>query len=93
MSYIRAEEVLPKELIETIQHYVNGAAIYIPSVKKKDWGSNTDTKAVLAERNRRICREYAEGTAVKVLAVRYALAEKTIHKIIRKQKTDGSEKD
>jgi len=31
MSYIRAEEVLPKELIETIQQYVNGKAIYIPS--------------------------------------------------------------
>ena len=30
MSYIRAEEVLPKELIETIQQYVNGKAIYIP---------------------------------------------------------------
>lgn len=29
MSYIRAEEVLPKELIETIQQYVNGKAIYI----------------------------------------------------------------
>ena len=27
MSYIRAEEVLPKELIETIQQYVNGKAI------------------------------------------------------------------
>ncbi len=29
MSYIRAEEVLLKELIETIQQYVNGKAIYI----------------------------------------------------------------
>lgn len=24
MSYVRAEDVLPKELIETIQQYVNG---------------------------------------------------------------------
>lgn len=38
MSYIRAEEVLPKELIETIQQYVNGKAIYIPSTSKKEWG-------------------------------------------------------
>ena len=43
MSYIRAEEVLPKELIETIQQYVNGKAIYIPSTSKKEWGSHTDT--------------------------------------------------
>ena len=32
MSYISAEDVLPKELIETIQQYVNGKAIYIPSL-------------------------------------------------------------
>lgn len=44
MSYIRAEEVLPKELIETIQQYVNGKAIYIPSTSKKEWGSHTDTR-------------------------------------------------
>ena len=46
MSYIRAEEVLPKELIETIQQYVNGKAIYIPSTSKKEWGSHTDTRPV-----------------------------------------------
>lgn len=93
MSYIRAEEVLPKELIETIQHYVSGAAVYIPSAEKKDWGSGTDTKAVLADRNRRICREYAEGASVKELSVRYALAEKTIQKILRRQRTAVDEKD
>lgn len=51
MSYIRAEEVLPKELIETIQQYVNGKAIYIPSVSKEAWGSYTDTKQYLSARN------------------------------------------
>lgn len=51
MSYIRAEEVLPKELIETIQQYVNGKAIYIPSISKKEWGSHTDTKQYLIQRN------------------------------------------
>ena len=30
MSYIRAEHVLPQELIETIQQYVDGKLIYIP---------------------------------------------------------------
>ncbi len=55
MSYIRAEEVLPKELIETIQQYVNGKAIYIPSTSKKEWGSHTDT---LSEKSiQRIVRE------------------------------------
>ena len=30
MSYISAEDVLPKELIETIQQYICGKSIYIP---------------------------------------------------------------
>ncbi len=29
MSYIKAENVLPQELIETIQQYVDGKLIYI----------------------------------------------------------------
>lgn len=35
MSYVRAEDVLPKELIETIQQYVSGQSIYIPCKEKK----------------------------------------------------------
>ena len=43
MSYVRAEDVLPKELIETIQQYVSGQSIYIPCKEKKVWGSRTKT--------------------------------------------------
>ena len=39
MSYFRAEEILPQELIETIQQYVSGKNIYIPCKEKKVWGS------------------------------------------------------
>lgn len=35
MSYISAEDILPKELIETIQQYVSGKSIYIPCKEKK----------------------------------------------------------
>ena len=30
MSYVRAEDVLPEELIEAIQQYISGKSIYIP---------------------------------------------------------------
>ena len=30
MSYIKAEDILPRELLETIQQYVDGQLIYIP---------------------------------------------------------------
>lgn len=35
MSYIKAEEILPKELIEVIQQYVCGKSIYIPCTEKQ----------------------------------------------------------
>lgn len=57
MSYLRAEEVLPEELIQTIQQYVNGKTIYIPSKDKKDWGSKTDTRQILKDRNTRIYKD------------------------------------
>ena len=36
MSYIKAENVLPQELIEAIQQYVDGKLIYIPRKEKED---------------------------------------------------------
>lgn len=86
MSYISAENVLPMELIETIQQYVNGKAIYIPSVSKDAWGSHTDTKRYLRERNQQIYQQYLTGASMEELADRYALSEKSIQRIIREAK-------
>ena len=43
MSYRSAEKVLPFELIELIQQYVDGDYLYIPrkESKRKKWGENT----------------------------------------------------
>ena len=83
MSYISAEEILPKELIEMIQQYVSGKSIYIPSKEKKNWGSGTETKQYYEKRNCEICAKYKEGLSVKVLAATYALSEKSIQRILR----------
>ena len=83
MSYLRAEEVLPQELIETIQQYVNGKAIYISSVEKQPWGSQTDTKKYMMERNLQIFDKYQNGFSVTALAGEYTLSEKSIQRIIR----------
>ena len=87
MSYLRAEDVLPKEVIETIQQYVSGKTIYIPSKGKQDWGTNTDTKQILDERNREIYSCYKQGISVRELTKKYLLSEKSIQRIIRNQKT------
>ena len=90
MSYISAEDVLPKELIETIQQYVSGKSIYIPCKEKKDWGSETKTRQFYIDRNLEICRKHKNGVSVKMLAEEYALSVKSIQRIIRntKQKDD-----
>ena len=75
MSYIRAEDILPKELIDTIQQYVSGKSIYIPCKEKKLWGSQI--------RNQEICKKYKNGISVKILATTYSLSEKSIQRILR----------
>lgn len=87
MSYIRAEEVLPRELIETIQQYVNGKSIYIPSREKQIWGSKTDTKQFLQERNVEIYRRYRNGRSIPELVAEFSLSDKSIQRIIRNMKT------
>ena len=83
MSYISAEDVLPKELIETIQQYVSGKSIYIPCKEKKVWGSQTKTKQYYKRRNQEICIKQKNGVSIKTLATTYSLTEKSIQRIIR----------
>ncbi len=86
MSYIRAEEVLPKELIEAIQQYVSGKYIYIPSAEKKSWGTQTDARCYYRARNAEIGAKFAQGAAVRQLAAEYALTEKSIRRILRAER-------
>ncbi len=90
MSHVRAEDVLPKELIETIQQYVDGKNIYIPCKEKKIWGSQTKTRQYYKIRNTEICTKYTEGVSVKILADEFSLSEKSIHRIIRTTHEKGS---
>ena len=83
MSYIKAEDVLPKELIRTIQQYIDGKAIYIPSLQKKTWGSETKVKSFLLERNRQIYAEFIAGASVDELAQKHSISDKSIQRIIR----------
>ena len=86
MSYIKAEDILPRELIEEIQKYVDGRNIYIPCKEKQDWGSKTDTRQFFRERNRRIFESYKQGMRSRELASSFALSEKSIQRILRDQR-------
>ena len=79
---------LPIYLIEQLQQYVDGAAVYIPKKEegKKAWGERTNTKTELAKRNAGIYTEYLSGRPIKELAEKYFLAEKSIQRIIRQER-------
>jgi Mor family transcriptional regulator len=86
VSYIRADAILPEELIRQIQTYADGVYIYIPRKPgtRHKWGQETGYKAELNARNDRIRREYAAGANVRALSQRYHLSEKSIRRILQK---------
>lgn len=88
MGYMRAEEILPIEVIELIQQYVDGENIYIPrkSSNRQAWGAGTQIRQELLKRDRRIYEEYLAGRRTEELADKYYLSEKSIQRILRVQK-------
>lgn len=88
MSYRNVYDLLPEEIVAQIQEYVDGQAIYIPKKEsnKKCWGENTDTRQVLAARNNRIYWDYQGGMSTILLSEKYHLAEKSIRRILKKEK-------
>ena len=87
MSYIKAEDILPEELIALIQQYADGVSIYIPrkAENRRAWGNATAYKAELRERNRWIREDHLRGEGVTALAQKYHLSEKSIRRILRSE--------
>lgn len=88
MGYIKAEEILPMEIIELIQQYVDGKNIYIPrkTEHRQEWGSNTHTRKELQQRNEQIFKDYVAGMKIVELATKYFLSEKSIQRIVRQMR-------
>lgn len=88
MRYRKATEILPEELVEAIQKYMDGGYVYIPRKQenKKKWGEGTSFKGELQTRNEEIYGKYLKGITVKVLAEEYFLSEKSIQRILLSEK-------
>ena len=84
MSYIKAKHVFPQSLLIEIQKYVQGELVYIPKspTNRSKWGTGTDTKRALAQRNEKIYQDFRAGASISLLAKSYNLAEETIKKIV-----------
>ena len=88
MGYRKAEEILPLEIIQLIQQYVDGETIYIPRKdnERQEWGKNTETRRELAKRNEQIFKDFKNGERISRLADKYFLSEKSIQRIVYKMK-------
>ena len=93
MSYIKAEDILPEELLRQIQEYVDGVYIYIPRKPgtRHIWGQETGYRSELKERNEQIRNDYTTGMRVPALSRKYHLSEKSIRRILQKKKTMSRE--
>lgn len=85
MSYINANNILPMDLINEIQKYVQGVNLYIPKIPER---KRTDSgyKHELYERNKEIYDLFQSGNKVSELARMYYLSDKSIYRILGQMK-------
>lgn len=90
MSYRKAEEVLPMELLREIQQYISGVNLYIPVMDggKTEWGKKSGYQAELIQRNQKIFLLYQNGMKVSEIAQQFFLSEKSIYRILTVMKSD-----
>lgn len=84
MSYKKANDVLPHSLLSAVQQYIDGEYIYIPRKEdnKRPWGTNTETRKAIRDRNREILTKRLAGHSAVELAEQYFLSTKAIYKIL-----------
>lgn len=88
MSYAKARDIFPDEVLEIIQNYLEGEYIYIPKKEENKiaWGELTQSKKELLNRNVRIYEDYLTGMSTQSLSEKYYLSLKTIQRIILQKK-------
>lgn len=88
MRYIKAQDVLPEEIIKIIQEYLDGEYVYVPrkNENRKAWGEKSGIKNSLKVRNNEIYKKYLNGATINSLTEEYYLSEKSIRRIISQEK-------
>ena len=85
MRYLKAEDVLPAELLAQVQRCADGVYLYIPrrADHRQNWGSSTRYRVELQQRNESIRLLHREGLDTQELAERFYLSVKTIQRVLR----------
>lgn len=92
MKYGKAQDILPEEILQIVQEYIDGEYLYIPRKEenKKTWGENSGVLKELDIRNEEIFRKYNQGISVRELSSLFYLSEASIRRIVRLyKKRDG----
>lgn len=89
MRYQKANEILPKELVELIQSYMDGGYVYIPRKEenRKSWGETSSARKEIQARNREIYKKYRQGMKVQELAEQFCLSEKSTSELCFRKKS------
>ena len=86
MKYKNATTILPDELLESIQQYVQGEYIYIPIKDRLEHSTPTEYEVELLKRDEHIYTRSLEGVSNKRLSEMYSLSESSIRRIIIRQR-------
>jgi Mor family transcriptional regulator len=84
MKYKNAKGVLPPDLMDEVQKYIQGEYLYIPKAdgSRKKWGEKSGSRRELSIRNDKIREAFQEGLSISALAKKYFLSEDSIKKIV-----------
>jgi len=87
MGYVKAETILPDNLLREIQKYIQGEYIYVPSPpeKRKRWGEKSKSRDYIKARNAKILNQYIGGQSISNLAEEFFLSHSSIKKIVYKK--------
>ena len=95
MSYTKAHDILPENLLREIQKYIQGEFIYIPNTKgvRKKWGQNSGNREYLESRNNKIFERFLLGTNTDQLAKDFCLSVDSIRKIVYAKRKESDCRD
>lgn len=84
MSYLNADALLPPELLQEVQKYVQGSLVYIPrpEARRLGWGAKNGTREALDRRNAEIRAAKARGRRIDELADEYGISSDGIRKVL-----------
>jgi len=84
LKYKSASDILPQEILDEVQKYIEGELVYIPRAdgSRKKWGEKSGARRQLSIRNDKIRAEHKNGCNIAELADKYYLSESSIKKIV-----------